>query len=72
MAVDVASFLSMMPALQQHDHVRLHYDSAGDILYVNFADEPTDDSDMTDDDILIRYDSRGQVIGYTIFDVSKR
>ncbi len=48
------------------------YDEMADVLYVNFK-KPShaDDSDITDDDVIIRYE-KGQVVGMTFLNASKR
>ena len=48
------------------------YDELADVLYVNFK-KPShaDDSDITDDDVIIRYE-KGQVVGMTFLNASKR
>ena len=48
------------------------YDAEADVLYVNFR-KPSyaDDSELTDDDVIIRYE-QGEVIGLTIMNASKR
>ena len=48
------------------------YDAEADVLYVNFK-KPShaDDSELTDDDVIIRYE-QGQVIGLTILNASQR
>jgi uncharacterized protein YuzE len=48
------------------------YDEKADVLYVNFK-KPShaDDSDLTDDDVIIRYE-KGQVVGMTYLNASKR
>ena len=48
------------------------YDESADVLYVSFK-KPShaDDSDLTDDDIIIRYE-KGQVVGMTFLNASKR
>jgi len=48
------------------------YDELADVLYVNFK-KPShaDDSDLTDDDVIIRYEKE-QVVGITILNASKR
>ncbi|MGQ9496809.1 MAG: DUF2283 domain-containing protein [Desulfotomaculales bacterium] len=53
--------------------LRVSYDPAGDVLYVHFTEEPVkaDDSEFTEDDVVIRY--RGdKVVGVTILNASKR
>jgi uncharacterized protein YuzE len=51
---------------------RLAYDEEADVLYVNFK-KPSraDDSELTDDDIIIRYENE-QVVGMTILNASHR
>lgn len=48
------------------------YDKKADVLYLNFK-KPShaDDSEFTDDDIIIRYE-KGKIIGMTILNLSKR
>jgi uncharacterized protein YuzE len=48
------------------------YDEKADVLYLNFK-KPShaDDSVLTDDDIIIRYEE-GKVVGVTILNASKR
>jgi uncharacterized protein YuzE len=48
------------------------YDEEADVLYVNFK-KPShaDDSELTDDDIIIRYEKE-QVVGINILNASKR
>lgn len=55
-----------------HHAVRLTYDAEADTLYVNFK-KPSHatDSEMTDDDVIIRYEGE-DVIGFTILHESKR
>jgi uncharacterized protein YuzE len=49
------------------------YDSLGDVLYISFH-EPNvaADSEWNDDDVIVRYDEQGEVIGLTILHASKR
>jgi uncharacterized protein YuzE len=48
------------------------YDEEADVLYINFKKPShTDDSLLTDDDIIIRYE-KGQIVGITILNASKR
>jgi len=48
------------------------YDSEADVLYINFK-RPSlaDDSELTDDDVIVRYQGE-DVIGYTILHISDR
>ena len=49
------------------------YDEEADVLYVHFGRQPrqASDSDVTDDDIIVRYDG-DEVLGITIFHASPR
>ena len=48
------------------------YDSEADVLYINFK-KPSHatDSELTDDDVIIRYE-RDIIVGLTILNASKR
>ena len=48
------------------------YDVGADVLYLNFK-KPShaDDSELTDDDLIIRYE-KGPVVGITVLNVSKK
>ncbi len=48
------------------------YDKEADVLYINFK-KPShaDDSEFMDDDVIIRYE-KGEIIGITILNASKR
>ncbi len=48
------------------------YDDQADVLYINFK-KPShaDDSDLTDDDIIVRYE-KGEIVGITFLNASKR
>jgi uncharacterized protein YuzE len=50
----------------------LSYDQEADTLYVNFR-KPSHatDSDLTDDDVIVRYD-KDEIIGLTILHASRR
>jgi uncharacterized protein YuzE len=72
--VAVQQFLDMLPAISQSPHqtIWLSYDVEADVLYINFEKPASaDDSELTDDDIIIRY-SGDDVIGYTVLHASKR
>jgi uncharacterized protein YuzE len=48
------------------------YDEGADVLYLNFK-KPShaDDSELTDDDVIIRYE-KGEVVGISVLHASKR
>ncbi len=69
------AYLKLLPAIQDAPAgaVWMHYDPEADVLYVNFArPSVAADSELTDDDVIIRYDEQDQVIGYTILHAQKR
>ncbi len=71
---DVREYLKLMPAVKQlPDHyLWMSYDNEADTLYVNFKKQSyATDSEITDDDVIIRYEGE-QVVGFTILDASKR
>ena len=71
---DIQEYLKLIPAVNrapQHA-VWLTYDTEADTLYVNYK-KPSHatDSEMTDDDVIIRYEGE-EVIGFTVLHASKR
>jgi len=73
-AIEVKRMLTLVPQLLEipHDRIWTTYDKEADVLYINFK-KPShaDDSEITDDDIIIRYEA-GQIVGITIMNASKR
>ena len=73
-AVEVKRLLNLIPELLEIPYSRIWttYDKEADALYINFK-KPShaDDSELTDDDMIIRYEE-GEVIGVTILNASKR
>jgi len=55
-----------------HKKIWVDYDEEADVLYVNFK-KPShaEDSELTDDDVIVRYE-KGQVVGMTFLHASKR
>lgn len=72
--IDIQRILSLTPQLINipFEHVWSSYDKEADVLYLNFK-KPShaDDSQLTDDDIIIRYENK-EVIGVTVLHASKR
>ena len=72
--IDIKKILDITPSLLNIPYHRVwyDYDEEADVLYVNFK-KPShaDDSELTDDDIIIRYE-KGDVVGVTILHASKR
>jgi len=72
--VEVKSILAIVPELLKVPYSRIwtSYDKEADVLYINFK-KPShaDDSELTDDDVIIRYE-KGEVVGITILNASIR
>jgi uncharacterized protein YuzE len=71
---DAREYLKFLSTVKQAPQgaVWLSYDQEADVLYVNFK-KPSHatDSELTDDDVIIRYEGR-EVIGFTILHASQR
>jgi len=66
--VELAPQLLRLPTRQ----LWVSFDPEADVLYLNFK-KPShaDDSELTDDDIIVRYE-QGEVVGVTILHASRR
>jgi len=71
---DVKEYIKLVPALRRapQGYLWSSYDEEADTLYINFK-KPSHatDSELTDDDIIIRYED-DEVIGITILHAGKR
>jgi len=71
---ELKKVIDIIPKLLNIPHKRIwySYDEKADVLYLNFK-KPShaDDSELTDDDIIVRYE-KGNVVGVTIINASKR
>ena len=71
---DIREYMSLIPAVRQSPQRFLwsSYDAEADVLYVNFK-KPSHatDSEITDDDIIVRYEG-DEIVGLTILHASKR
>ena len=71
---NLSAFLNLASAVRHSPNGRLQasYDEEGDVLYVHFGNpRPATDSDITDDDVILRYDGE-EIIGITILHASRR
>lgn len=71
---ELGEYLDLLPALLRAPHRFLwsSYDAEADVLYINFKKPAhATDSELTDQDILIRYED-SEIIGLTILHASKR
>ena len=70
----IEHYLKIIPAvkLAPQKYLWSSYDAEADVLYINFK-KPSHatDSELTDDDIIIRYEE-DHIVGLTILHASKR
>lgn len=71
---EIQSFINLIPSIKKvPEHASwLSYDQEADTLYINFKKNSlATDSELTDDDVIIRYEG-DSVIGMTGLHASKR
>ena len=72
--VTIDEYVNLIPAVQHapKSYLWSSYDSEADVLYVNFK-KPSHatDSELTDDDVIIRYE-KDEIVGLTILNATKR
>jgi uncharacterized protein YuzE len=72
--VEYQTYLNLLPQVKQSPQKTMwfYYDAEADVLYINFM-KPSHatDSELTDDDVIIRYEG-DTVVGYTILHASQR
>lgn len=66
-------FLDLLPELPKQSFF-IVYDPEADVLYIDFHNppQPAHDSELTDDDIIIRYSLTNTILGLTILNASDR
>ena len=70
-AVIVELVKKALPLLLRYREFQWSFDKEADVLYINFERGEATDSDLTDDDIVLRY--RGEeIIGVTVLNASTR
>ncbi len=72
--INVSNYLNLASDLLNlpFNNVWTNYDKEADVLYMNFKKPAVaDDSEVTDDNIIIRYEGK-EIIGITILNASKR
>jgi uncharacterized protein YuzE len=72
--VNIKDYLRILPAALHapEGYFWTSYDGEADVLYVNFKKPSyTTDSELTDDDVILRYDGE-ELVGLTILHASKR
>jgi len=72
--VEVKKILTLVPELLEVPYSRIwtSCDKEANVLYINFK-KPShaDDSELTDDNLIIRYE-KGEIIGITVLNASRR
>ena len=71
---DIQNYIKLLPSIMQTPDQNLHlsYDHEADTLYINFQkSRKATDSELTDDDIIVRYDNE-EIIGITVLHASRR
>ncbi len=72
--IAIDQYLKLIPAVRHAPQKYLwsSYDNEADVLYVNFK-KPSHatDSELTDDDVIIRYEG-SVIVGLTILNASRR
>ena len=71
---EIRDYLKLLPRLKQSPEglVWLSYDREADTLYVNYR-KPSfaTDSELTEDDVIVRY-AGDEVVGFTVLHASQR
>jgi uncharacterized protein YuzE len=71
---EIRQIMTLVPGLLKLPQKSLWttYDKEADVLYINFKKPShTDDSEMTKDDIIIRYE-KGKIVGVTILNAARK
>lgn len=72
MTAEEVEQLTKLTVNSPHKYVWTSYDAEADVLYVNFKKPSVaTDSELTDDDIIVRYEG-DEIIGLTVLHASKR
>ena len=76
MALEALDYLKFIPVIQElpKHPFSLLYDAEADVLYIDFYSPPrsSDDTELRDDDIIIRYGERDEIVGLTVLNASSR
>ncbi len=74
LTADIKDFIKLLPAMKESPShsAWISYDEEADTLYISFKKPAVaTDSEMTDDDLIIRYEGK-EVVGITVLHASKR
>ena len=71
-AIAVNEIKNILPWFMKQKTVWANYDEEADVLYLHFKKpNHADHSELTDDDMIIRYEN-DEIIGVTVLNVSKK
>lgn len=69
---EIKDFIKFAPSFMEHKNIWSSYDEDADVLYIDFKKPShSDDSELTDDDVIIRYE-KGEIIGLIILHAKSR
>lgn len=70
---DYLKILPTLKTLPKHSF-QLVYDDEADVVYIDFYNlsKSSDDSELTDDDVIIPYGESEEIVGLTILNASTR
>lgn len=70
--VEFKDIKAVLPYFLKHKFLWTNYDDKADVLYLHFKENAvSDDSELTKDDLIIRYEE-GEVVGITVLNASKK
>jgi uncharacterized protein YuzE len=71
--LDYLKILPILRNLPKHSF-QLVYDDEADVVCIDFYNPPksSDDTELTDDDVIIRYGESEEIVGLTILNASNR
>jgi len=69
---EIKEIVKLVPGFITMPNIWSSYDKEADVLYIDFK-KPShaDDTELTDDDIIIRYEGE-EVVGITVLNAKKR
>lgn len=71
-AIAINEIKNILPWFMTQKTVWANYDEEADVLYLHFKKpNHADHSELTDDDMIIRYENN-EIIGVTVLNVSKK
>jgi len=75
-SIDISRYVQLVTNIKYlpSQDFYLSYDAQADVVYINLQNPAAsaDDSELTNDDVIIRYNKHEEIIGLTILHASKR